>query len=59
MIDMHHKANKSEIKNLAEKRMNKATTGVKLPKIPVGTPILYDKNPDSMKIKHPNWGEGS
>ena len=39
--------------------MSKPITGSALPKIPVGTPILYDKNPDSMKIKHPIWGKGT
>ena len=43
MIDMHHKSNESDIVSLAGKRMNRATTGVELPKIPMGTPILYDK----------------
>ena len=26
-----------------------------MPKIPVGTPILYEKNPDLSRLKHPNW----
>ena len=59
MIDLHHKLNESEIEKMVEKRMSKPTTGVELPKIPVGTPILYDKNPDSTKKKHPNWGKGT
>ena len=59
MIDMHHKSNKSGIEKMAEKRMNKATKGSELPEIPVGTPILYNKNPDSTKIKHPIWGKGT
>ena len=59
MIDIHHKSNESEIEKMVEKRMSKPTTGVELPKIPVGTPILYDKNPDSTKIKCPNWGKGT
>ena len=59
MIDTHHKSNESEIEKMAEKRMNKATIGSELPKIPVGTPILYDKKPDSTKIKCPNWGKGT
>ena len=42
LIDMHHKSNKSEIEKMVEKRMSKPTTGSELPKIPVGTPILYD-----------------
>ena len=50
MIDMHHKSNESDIEKMVEKRMSKPTTGSELPKIPVGTPILYDKNPDSTKL---------
>ena len=48
VIDTHHKSNESEIERLAEKQMNRANTGGELPKIPVGTPILYDKKPDSI-----------
>ena len=59
MIDMHHKSNESEIEKIAEKIMSKPITGSELPKIPVGTPILYDKNSDSMKIKCPVWGKGT
>ena len=29
-----------------------------LPKIPVGTPILYEQNPNSSKIKHQTWCKG-
>ena len=58
MIDTHHKFNESEIEKLGEKRISKAITGSELPKIPVGIPILYDKNPDSIKIKCQNWGKG-
>ena len=29
------------------------------PKNPVGTPVLYDKNLDSSKIKHPQWCKGT
>ena len=59
MIDVHHKSSESEIESLAEKRMNKPTTGQELSKLPVGTPILYNLNPDSTKIKHPTWQKGT
>ena len=55
MIDVHHKSSESEIESLAEKRMSKPSTGHELSKLPVGTPILYDLNPDSTKIKCPTW----
>ena len=44
---------------MVEKRMSKPIVGSELPKIPVGTPIFYDKNPDSTKIKCPKWGKGT
>ena len=34
-------------------------TGKELPKLDVGNPVLYDKNPDSMKVKHPKWCKGT
>ena len=33
-------------------------TGKELPKLPVGTRVLYKQNPDSNKIKHPKWSKG-
>ena len=57
MIDAHHKSNESEIEKMVEKRMSKPTAGSKLSKIPVGTPILYDKNPDSYQNKMPKLGK--
>ena len=29
-----------------------------MPKIPGGTPVLYEQNPDSTKIKSPKWCKG-
>ena len=55
MIDVHHKSSESEIESFAEKRMNKPSTGHELAKLPVGTPILYDLNPDITKIRSPTW----
>ena len=45
---------------LADRHQSKATTGSgkELPKLDVGTPVLYDKNPDSTKIKQPNRAKG-
>ena len=34
-------------------------TGKELPKLDVSTPVLYDKIPDSTKIKHPSWAKGT
>ena len=30
-----------------------------LPKLDVGSPVLYNKNPDSSKVKHPTWEKGN
>ena len=58
-IDLSQKSNESEIDKLVERQFSKSKSGKELPKIPVGTPILYEKNPDSSKIKCPNWCKGT
>ena len=50
MIDVHQKSSESEIECLARKRMSKSTKGQELSRLLVGTPILYDLNPDSTKV---------
>ena len=59
MIDFHQKTNETEIESLANKRMSKSMRGQELSKIPVGTPILYDVNLDSSKIKRLTWLKGT
>ena len=59
MIDVHQKSSESEIESLAEKRLSKSNKGQELSRLPVGTSILYDLNPDSTKIKHPTWLKGT
>ena len=56
-IDSSHvmKQNEPEIETLLDKHLCKSTTGKELPKLDVGTPILYEKNPDSSKIKCSQW----
>ena len=55
-----NKANESEIEMLVDRCQNKMTSpGKKLSKHDVGTPVLYDKNPDSSKIKCPTWAKGT
>ena len=44
---------------MADKRLSKSMKGQELSKIPVGTPILYESNPDSSKIKRPTWQKGT
>ena len=59
MIDFHQKSSEAEIEALAEKRLSKCVKGQELSKLPVGTPILYELNPDSSKIKRPVWQKGT
>ena len=62
VIDLNqNKLNDPEIENLVEKCQSKSTTctGKELPKLDVGTRVLYDKNPDSTKIKCPQWCKGT
>ena len=39
--------------------LSKVLTGKELPKLDVGTRVLYDKDPDSTKIKRPKWHRGT
>ena len=57
MIDLHQKSNKSEIEKMSERQINLPRAGKELPKLPVGTRVLYEQNPDS-KLKHPKWSKG-
>ena len=51
MIDFSQSYNDESVEKLIQKHESKTQTGKELPKLDVGTPILYDKNPDSTKIK--------
>ena len=61
MIDLTQSKNDEPIRKLIERHEVKAKIGIgkELPKLDVGTPVLYDKNPDSAKIKHPKWCKGT
>ena len=59
VIDIHKKANESEIEKLSDRWLSRPTSGKELSKIPVGTPILYEQNPDSSKVKRPKWCNGT
>ena len=58
MIDVRQYSNVETIEKLIEKCELETQTGKELPKLDVGTPVLYDKNPDSTKIKRPSWQKG-
>ena len=61
MIDFSQLRNNEPVEKLIHKCKLKAksTSGKELPKLDMGTPVLYDKNPDSTKIKRPKWCKGT
>ena len=61
MIDFSQSRNNEPVEKLIHKCELKAksTSGKELPKLDVGTPVLYDKNPDSTKVKRPKWCKGT
>ena len=60
-IDVHKKDTEREIEKLSENRakLTSSSKGKELPKIPVGTEIVYEFNPDSDKNKQPKWCKGT
>ena len=63
VIDIHKKDTELEIEKLSENRAKLTSScskkGKELSKIPVGTEILYEFNPDSDKNKRPKWCKGT
>ena len=61
MIDFSQLRNNEPVEKLNHKCELKAQkeSGKELPKLDVGTPVLYDKNPDSTKVKRPKWCKGT
>ena len=61
MIDFSQSKHDEPVEKLIQKHEFKAksASGKELPKLDVGTPVLYDKNPDSTKIKRPKWCKGT
>ena len=59
VIDVHKKETEREIEKLSENRSKLASKGKELPKLPVGTKILYEFNLDSDKTKCPKWCKGT
>ena len=53
MIDFTQSINDGPIEKLIQKCKIKAKAGKELPKLDIGTPVLYDKNPDSTNIRRP------
>ena len=58
-INLSQGMNEPEIETMAEKCQKVMVTGKELPKLDMGTPVLYDKNPDSSKIKWPTLAKGT
>ena len=61
MIDFSQSKPDEPVEKLIQKCELKAksASGKELPKLDVGTPVLYDRNPDSTKIKRPKWCKGT
>ena len=61
MIDFSQSRNDEPMEKLIHKCELKAQkkSGKELPKLDMGTPVLYDKNPDSTKVKRPKWCKGT
>ena len=51
MIDVHDTSTEEQIEKLSEKRLKMTVNGKELAKLPVGTKILYEKNPNLDKTK--------
>ena len=58
-INLSQGMNEPKIEMLAGRHQKVTATGKELPKLDVGTPVLYNKNPDSSKVKHPKWAKGT
>ena len=58
VIDVHQKETEREIEKLSENRSKLISKGKELPKLPVGTEVLYEFSPDSDKTKCPKWCKG-
>ena len=54
MIDIHDKSTEEQIEKLSEKRLKMKVNGNELAKLPVGTKVLYEKNPNLDLTKFPN-----
>ena len=62
VIDVRSKETESEIEKLSANRSKMATTSSdrkELPKLPVGTEIMYEFNPDADKNKQSKWCKGT
>ena len=61
MIDLHRKSTEDENERLSEKHFKMTTSGngKELAKLPVGTKVLYEQNPDLDKTKRPKWCKGT
>ena len=61
LIDFSQLRNDEPVEKLIHKCEIKAksTSGKELPKLDIGTTVLYAKNPDSTKVKRPKWCKGT
>ena len=59
IIDKHERSNEKELEKMSVEHLSRPTSGKELPRLPVGTEILYEENQDSSKIKRPKWRKGT
>ena len=52
-------SNEPEIETLVDKCQSTTSKGREMPKLDIGMRVLYDKNPNSTKIKCPQWCKGT
>ena len=55
MIDIHKKSTEDEIEKLSEKCLKMTNNGKESPRLPIGTKVLYEQNPNLDKTKKLKW----
>ena len=59
-IDLaEHKVNEPAVERLVQNRELVPASGKELPKLDIGTKVLYKKNTDASKIICPKWSKGT
>ena len=59
MTDLNQKVHEPELGNVVDKHQSTTSTGKELPKLDIGTKVLYEIYPDASKIKCPQWLQGT
>ena len=59
MIDIHKKSTEDQIEKLSEKCLKMTNNGKELARLPIGTKVLYEQNPNLDKNKRLKWCKGT